>query len=133
MFANVGERLAISKQLTQKFDVERLNLRKINDMEVRKQYHTDISNNFAALENSHNCEDLNRAKEDTTENINTSAKDSLGLYELKQHKPRFNEECLRYLYQRQQAKMQWVQGPNQSNVDSLNTGRRDASRHFRNK
>jgi len=133
VFANVGERLAISKQLTQKFDVERLNLRKINDMEVRKQYHTDISNNFAALENSHNCEDLNRAKEDTTENINTSAKDSLGLYELKQHKPRFNEECLRYLYQRQQAKMQWVQGPNQSNVDSLNTGRRDASRHFRNK
>jgi hypothetical protein len=29
--------------------------------------------------------------------------------------------------------MQWVQDPNQSNVDNLNNARRDASRHFRNK
>ena len=29
--------------------------------------------------------------------------------------------------------MQWVQGPNQSNVDNLNNVRREASRHFRNK
>ena len=78
----------------------RLNLRKINDVEVTKQYQTNISNSFAALENSHNREDLNRAKEDTKENIKTSAKESLGLYELKQHKPWFDEECLRYLYQR---------------------------------
>jgi len=29
--------------------------------------------------------------------------------------------------------MQWVQNPSQSNVDSLNNVRREASRHFRNK
>jgi hypothetical protein len=29
--------------------------------------------------------------------------------------------------------MQWVQNPNQSNVDNLNNVRREASRHFRNK
>ena len=29
--------------------------------------------------------------------------------------------------------MQWIQDPNQSNVDNLNNVRRDASRHFRNK
>jgi hypothetical protein len=29
--------------------------------------------------------------------------------------------------------MQWLQNPNQSNVDNLNTVRREASRHFRNK
>jgi hypothetical protein len=29
--------------------------------------------------------------------------------------------------------MQWIQDPSQSNVDNLNNGRRDASRHFRNK
>ena len=29
--------------------------------------------------------------------------------------------------------MQWLQDPNQSNVDNLNNLRREASRHFRNK
>ena len=29
--------------------------------------------------------------------------------------------------------MQWIQDPNQNNVDTLNKVRRDASRHFRNK
>jgi hypothetical protein len=52
---------------------------------------------------------------------------------LKQHKPRFDEECLGILDQRRQAKMQWLQDPSQSNVDSLNNRRCAASRHFRNK
>ena len=29
--------------------------------------------------------------------------------------------------------MQWLQDPNQGNVDNLNNVRREASRHFRNK
>jgi len=29
--------------------------------------------------------------------------------------------------------MQWLQDPNQSNADNLNSTRREASRHFRNK
>jgi len=29
--------------------------------------------------------------------------------------------------------MQWLQDPNQSNVDNINRVRREASRHFRNK
>jgi hypothetical protein len=32
-----------------------------------------------------------------------------------------------------QAKMQWLQDPSQSNVDNLNSVRRVARRHFRNK
>jgi hypothetical protein len=62
-----------------------------------------------------------------------SAKESLGLYERKQHKPCFDEECSKFLDQRKQAKMQWLQYPNQSNVDNLNNVRHEASRHFRNK
>jgi len=49
----------------------------------------------------------------------TSAKDSLGLYELKQHKRWFDKESLGFLYLREQAKMQWLQDPGQSNVDNL--------------
>jgi hypothetical protein len=52
---------------------------------------------------------------------------------LKQHKPWLYEECLRFLDQRKQAKMQWLQDPKQSNVDNLNNVRREASRHFRSK
>ena len=48
--AKVRERLAVRKQAAQKFDGVRFNLRKQNDLEVRKQYHIKISNRFAALE-----------------------------------------------------------------------------------
>jgi hypothetical protein len=62
--------------------------------------------------------------------IKISAKESLGLHEMKQHKAWFDEECLGVLNQRKQAKMQWIQDPSQSNVDKMNNVRRDASRHF---
>jgi len=51
---------------------------------------------------------------------------------LKQHKPWFDEECLGFLDQRKQAKMQWIHNPSQSNVGNLNNVRCDASTHFRN-
>ena len=79
-------------------------------------------------------EDVNRAWENIKENIKTSAKESLGLHELKkQHKPWFDTECFEFLDQRKQAKIQWIQDPSRSNVYNLNYVRRDASRHFRNK
>jgi len=78
-------------------------------------------------------EDINRAWENIKGNIKTSAKESLGPHELKQHIAWFDEECLGLLDQRNQAKVQWVQDPSQSSVDSLNNVRREASRHFRNK
>jgi hypothetical protein len=43
--------------------------------------------------------------------------EGLGLHVLKQHKPWFDEECLGFLGQRKQAKMQWIHDPSQSNVD----------------
>jgi len=78
--------MAVSKQSAQKYDKERLNFKKLNELEVRKQYQIDITNRFAALENLSDSEDISRAWENIPENIKTSAKDSLGLYELKQHK-----------------------------------------------
>jgi len=124
-------RLAVSKQAAQKFDVERFNLRKLSENEVRKQYQVKVSNSFAASENFSDSEDVNRAWENVKENIKTSAKKSLNRYELKRHKPWFGEECLGSLDQRNHVKMQWVQHPSQSNVDNVNNVRREASRHFR--
>ena len=133
MVAKVRERLAISKQDAQKFYVERFNLRKLSELQVRKQYQIKVSNRFAALYILNHSQDINRVWENIKENIKTSAKESLGLHELKQHKPWYDEECLRFLEQRKRAKMQWLQDPNQSNVDYINTVKPEASRHFINK
>jgi hypothetical protein len=108
-------------------------MRKLNDLEVRKQYQIDITNRYAALENVSEDEDTNGAWESIKEKIKTSATESLGMHERKQYKPWFDEECLVMLDQRKQDKIRWIQDPSQSNVDNLNNARRDVSRHFRNK
>jgi len=41
--AKVRERLAVSKQAEEKFDVEKFNLRKLSVLQVRKQYQIKIS------------------------------------------------------------------------------------------
>jgi hypothetical protein len=53
-------------------------------------FHIKISYRSAALENLKDSQDINRAWENIKENIKTSAKDSVGLYEYKQHKPWFD-------------------------------------------
>ena len=81
--AIVRERLAVSNQATQKFDGERLNLRKLNELEVRKEYQIKITNRFATLENLCVGEVIDRVWKNIKEGIKTSAKESLGLHKLK--------------------------------------------------
>jgi hypothetical protein len=50
-------------------------------------YCVEISNRFAALENSDSEVDINRAWKAIRENIKISAKESLSYYELKKHNP----------------------------------------------
>ena len=59
---------------------------------------------FVALVNLSDDEDINKAWEIIKQNIITSAKESLGLHELKQHKLWFDEECLGFFDRRKQAK-----------------------------
>jgi hypothetical protein len=59
---------------------------------------------LAALKNFSDRQDINRAWENIKENIKTSAKESLGLHELKRHKPWFDKECLGFLDQRKRLK-----------------------------
>jgi hypothetical protein len=65
-----------SKQkVTQKFDVERFNLKKLSELEVRKQYQIKISKSYPALENLSDSQNINRAWENIKENIKTRAKE----------------------------------------------------------
>ena len=117
--AKVRERMEVNKQVAQKFDGEIFNLRKLKEPEFGKQYQIGITNRFAALENLSDCDGTNRAWENIKENINTSAKESLGLQKLKWHKPCFDKECLGFFRSKEQAKMKWVQDPSQSNIDII--------------
>jgi hypothetical protein len=124
--ANFRERLTVSKQAAQKLDGERFNLKKPNELEIKKEYQIEISNRFATLENLSDNEDINRAWENFKENIKTSAKNSLGLHKLKQHKPWCDEKYLGFLDQMKKAKMQCVQDTSQKDVDNINNVSRES-------
>jgi hypothetical protein len=105
--AKVRERLAASKRTTQKFDMERFNLKKLDEVGGKEQYRVEISNRFAALENIDDDVDIKRAWKTTSirKNIIISAKASLDYYELKKHNPWFNDGCSKLLYKSKQAKL----------------------------
>jgi hypothetical protein len=77
--------------------------------------------------------EINSAWETIRENIQISAKDSLGYFELKKHKPWFDEGCSELLDKRKEAKLQWLQDTSEINLDNLHSVRCEASRYFRNK
>jgi hypothetical protein len=77
--------------------------------------------------------EINTIWETIRENIKTSAKESLGYYEPKQHKPWFDDGFSKLLDQREQAKLQWLQDVSEINGDNLNNVRRETNIHFRNK
>jgi hypothetical protein len=45
------ERLAVSKHTTHRVRMERFNLKELNEVQGKEQYHVEISGRFAALEN----------------------------------------------------------------------------------
>jgi hypothetical protein len=127
------ERISVSKRARQKFDLERFDLKMLDDVEVKEKYQVEISSRFAALESLAESFDINNAWESIRENIKTSAIDNLGYQKPKHNKSWFDDECLKLIDQRKQAKLQWLQNPSQVNGNSLQNLRRETSRNFRNK
>ena len=79
VIAKVRERFTLGKQASQRFDRQRFNLRKLNELEIREKYQIEITNRFAALGNLKDDEDVDRTWENIKENIQTSAKGSMDL------------------------------------------------------
>jgi hypothetical protein len=128
--AKVRERLSVNKHRSQRFDTERFNLKKLNDVERKEQFRVEVSNRFAALEDLDTELEINSAWETIRDNIKISAKESLGYFEFKKHKPWFDKGCSKLLDQRKQAKLKWLQDSSEINGDNLNNVRREASRHL---
>jgi hypothetical protein len=87
----VRVRLEVNEQRSQRFDMERFNLKKLNDVEGKEQFRVEVSNRFAALEYLDTEVEINSAWETIRENIKISAKESLGYFEFKKHKPWFDK------------------------------------------
>jgi hypothetical protein len=96
MVAKFGERVAVDKQRSQRFDMERFNLKKLNNVEGKEQFRVGVTNRFAAFEDLDTEVEINSAWETIRENIKTSAKESLGYFELKKHKPWFDKGAQNY-------------------------------------
>jgi hypothetical protein len=90
------ESLAVNKQRSYKFNMEGFNLKKLNEVDGKDQYRVVVPNRFANLETSDDEMDINSARKTIRENIKTIVKESLAYYELKNHKPWFDEGCSNY-------------------------------------
>jgi hypothetical protein len=58
---------------------------------------------------------------------------SFVVYEPKKNKSWFDEGCSKFLEQRKQGKLQWLQDPSEINGDNLNHISRETRRDFREK
>jgi hypothetical protein len=82
--------------------MERFNL-KLNKRDVNEQYQVTIRNKLAALENSEDNGDINKAWDNIRENIKILAQECLGYCEPKHHKPWCDEKCSKLVDGRKQA------------------------------
>jgi hypothetical protein len=100
------------------------------EVKKKKRYEVKISNRFEFLETLYVWMSVGLGK--VYGNMKASATQSLDDYELKQHKPLFDEECSKLLDQRKWGKLQWLQNPSQTSEDNLNNVRCKTSRTFMN-
>jgi hypothetical protein len=77
--------------------MERFNLKNLKEVEGKEKCFTEISSRFAALEDLDAEVEINSAWETIGEDIKLLAKESLGYFELKKHKPWFDEGCSKLL------------------------------------
>jgi hypothetical protein len=99
----------------------------------KEKYQVEISKRLVALDSLHERFDINNSWDSIREIIKDSAKDNLGYQKLKHKKPWFDDEWSKLIDQWKQAKLQWLQNPNQIHGDKLQNLRCEISRTFRNK
>jgi hypothetical protein len=86
--AKLRERISVSKRARKKYDLERFDLKKLDDVEVKEKCQV-ISNRL-----------INNDWESIRENIKISAKDNLRYHKLKHNKPSCYDECSKLTDQR---------------------------------
>jgi hypothetical protein len=116
--AKVRERLAVNIQRSHRFHMERSNLKKLNEVEGKEQYHLELLYRFAALEGLDTEVEMNSAWEMIRENKKFQPM-RVGYCELKKHKPWFDQAFSKLVDERKQANLQWLQDPSEITGDNL--------------
>ncbi|KAJ4438181.1 hypothetical protein ANN_14120, partial [Periplaneta americana] len=130
------ERLSVAKRVEQQVNITKFNILKLKDEEAKQNYQVEISNRFATLESSDEVEkelDVNSVWENIRDSIKIAAEQSIGYYETKKKKPWFDEDCCMVVERRKQAKLKFLQDPDEDNRDNYFNERLEASRTLRNK
>jgi hypothetical protein len=70
--AKVRDRLAVNEQRSHRFHMERLNLKKLKEVEGKDQYRVEVSDRLAAIEDLDAGVEINSACETIRENIKIS-------------------------------------------------------------
>jgi hypothetical protein len=77
-----------------------------------------VKNKFAALESLQDNGD-SRSWDTIKKSIQILAKQNIGHFELKHHKPWFDEEFSKLVDRRKHAKLMWFQEPSEGNEDNF--------------
>jgi hypothetical protein len=85
--AKLTEGISVSKGAMKNSDLERFDMRRLDDVQVKEKYQVEVSHILEALESLDESFDINNAWESIGENINISAKVNLGYQKLKNNKP----------------------------------------------
>jgi hypothetical protein len=73
--AKIKERIAVNKQGSHKFHMERFNLKKLIEVEGKEKYRVEVSNRFAAVEDLDAEVEINNLWETIRERMKISVKD----------------------------------------------------------
>jgi hypothetical protein len=80
VMVKVRQSLALNKQISQRFDMERFNLKKLNEAGGNEQFRVEVSNRFVVMKDLDAEAEINSAWETIKKDIKNSAKESLGYF-----------------------------------------------------
>jgi hypothetical protein len=130
--ATIQVRLSLKKGIKQHLVAESYNLNELLDHETRKEYQMDVANRFSSLEG------LEVSNVDGTwvkirDSIKASAKEKVGVLETHRNKPWFSQGCSELANERKQAKLLWLQNPNDQTAEDFSNVKRNTCRTFKQK
>jgi hypothetical protein len=111
---------------------DRYNLNKLVDRETRKEYQIDVANRFSTLKALYISRVYDRWVR-IKDSIKASAKEKVGILETHRNKPWFDQECSELANKRKQAKLLWLQNPNDQTAKDFANIVQDTCRTFKKK
>jgi hypothetical protein len=90
----------------------------------------DVANRYSVLEGLE-ISSVEATCVKIRDSIKSSAQAKIGILETHRNKPWFNQECSELATKRKQAKLLWLQNPNDQTEEDLTNIRRDTCRIFR--